>query len=142
MGVLKNELNLTQKQRLKKQELELSELNLKSMEALRMRETFQQIYKAETEEEFLKLLHQWLDWVFESNLVPMHKVAITIQKHLTGIQSWMRTKLNNGILEGLNSILQAAKRKARGYGKKHFKTIAFLITGKLNFNIINPYLPT
>jgi transposase len=37
---LKNDENLTQKQREKKQELQLSELNLKSMEALRMRETF------------------------------------------------------------------------------------------------------
>jgi transposase len=37
---LKNDENLTQKQREKTQELQLSELNLKSMEALRMRETF------------------------------------------------------------------------------------------------------
>jgi hypothetical protein len=26
----------------------------------------------------------------------------------------------NKNLEGLNSVIQAAKRKARGYGKKHF----------------------
>ena len=39
-----------------------------------------------------------------------------------GIMQWKLSSINNGILEGLNSIIQAAKRKARGYGKKHFKT--------------------
>jgi hypothetical protein len=28
------------------------------------------------------------------------------------------------------SVIQAAKRKARGYGKKHFKTMAYLLSGK------------
>jgi hypothetical protein len=37
-------------------------------------------------------------------------------------------------LEGLNSVLQAAKRKARGYKMQHFKTIAYLLTGKLDFS--------
>jgi hypothetical protein len=45
-------------------------------------------------------------------------------------------------LEGLNSIVQAAKRKARGYKTEHMKTIAYLITGGLDFKRINSYLPT
>jgi len=45
--------------------------------------------------------------------------------------------INNGILEGLNSVLQAAKRKARGYKVEHFKTIAYLLTGKLDFSKLN-----
>jgi hypothetical protein len=28
---------------------------------------------------------------------------------------WYDSKINNGILEGLNSLVQAAKAKARGY---------------------------
>jgi len=139
---LKNEANLTDKQRAKKEELKLADLNLQSMEALRMRETFQQIYHAETEEAFSKLLRDWLDWVLNGSLEPMRKAAQTVQRHLSGIQNWMRSRINNGILEGLNSIIQAAKRKARGYGKKHFATIAFLLTGKLNLQKVNPFLPT
>ena len=45
---------------------------------------------------------------------------------------WKDLQINNGILEGLNSILQAAKCNARGYTFKQVKTIAFLVTGKLN----------
>lgn len=139
---LKNEENLTDKQRAKKEELKLSDLNLHSMEALRMRETFQQIYHADTEETFSRLLREWLDWVLNCGLEPMRKAAQTVQQHLSGIHNWIRSKINNGILEGLNSIIQAAKRKARGYGKKHFATIAFLLTGKLNLQKVNPFLPT
>jgi transposase len=139
---LKNHGNLTASQRAKKEELQLADLNLRSMEALRMRETFQQIYHAETEKDFSELLHQWLDWVLHCDLEPMRKAAQTVQKHLPGIQNWIRSRINNGILEGLNSIIQAAKRKARGYGKKHFATITFLLTGKLNFRKVNPFLPT
>lgn len=139
---LKNEKNLTAKQREKKEELKLSTLNLQAMEALRMRETFQQIYHAETEDTFAGLLQEWLDWVLNCNLSPMQKAAQTVARHISGIQNWMKSQINNGILEGLNSIIQAAKRKARGYGKKHFATIAFLLTGKLNLPKINPFLPT
>lgn len=139
---LKNEANLTNKQRAKKEELNLSGLNLQSMEALRMRETFQQIYHAETKESFVALLQKWLDWVLNCGLEPMQKAAQTVQHHWSGIHNWMQSKINNGLLEGLNSIIQAAKRKARGYGKKHFATIAFLLTGKLNLQTVNPFLPT
>jgi len=49
------------------------------------------------------------------------------------------SQISNGLLEGLNSLIQAAKSKARGYSKpKNFKIIAFLITGKLDFGKINP----
>jgi transposase len=97
---LKNEANLTDKQRAKKEELKLAglNLNLQSMEALRMRETFQQIYHADTEEVFSRLLQEWLDWVLNSALDPMRKAAQTVQHHLSGIQNWLRSRINNGIL--------------------------------------------
>lgn len=140
---LKNDKNLTVAQRQKKEELLLSNLNIKSMEALNMRETFQQIYAAPTEELFEELLVKWYDWVANSDLEPMVRAAQTIRKHWDGIIQWKKSNINNGILEGLNSVIQAAKRKARGYKAKHFKTIAYLITGGLDFRQINPAcLPT
>ncbi|CAC9979473.1 hypothetical protein, partial [uncultured Gammaproteobacteria bacterium] len=53
---LKNTQNLTKKQQQKKQTLELANLNLKSFEAMRMRETFQQIYQAPDMQTFKTLL--------------------------------------------------------------------------------------
>lgn len=134
---LKNEVNLTAKQRQEKQKLILSEVNLKSMEALNMRETFQQIYHAQSDIEFVLLLTKWHEWVSNSALEPMKKAAEMVKKHWDGIVQWKKSQINNGILEGLNSVIQAAKRKARGYKMKHLKTIAYLVTSNLNFGKLN-----
>jgi len=139
---LKNEENLTKKQREKKEALKIADLNLKSMEALRMRETFQQLYKTSSYEQFAEHLQSWVDWVQNCGLAPMEKAAQMVVSHWDGVVHWMKSGLNNAILEGLNSIIQAAKRKARGYGPTHFATIAFLLTGKLNLSKVNPHLPT
>ena len=64
----------------------------------------------------------------------MIKAAKTIKRHWDSIIEWKRSNINNGILEGLNSIVQAAKAKARGFRTfKHLKIMIYLATGKLNF---------
>ena len=55
---LKNTKNLTKKQQEKKQALEFENINLKSFEAMRMRETFQQIYQAPDMQPFETLLQK------------------------------------------------------------------------------------
>ena len=113
--------------------------NLKSIRALHIRENFQDIYKAETEEDFETLLKKWYFWATHSRLQPIIDVAKTIKEHWDGVVQWKKSQIDNGILEGLNSIVQAAKAKARGYRTfKNFKTIIFLLTGKLEFGKLNP----
>ena len=47
---------------------------------------------------------------------------------------WYDSKINNGILEELNSLVQATKAKARGTRTfKNLKTIITMITGKLDY---------
>jgi transposase len=134
---LKNEQNLTKNQLAQKEALKLSDLNLKSMEALNMRETFQQIYFAQDEGKFVTLLYSWYKWLSNCSLAPMIKVAEMVKNHWSGIVNWKLSNINNGILEGLNSVVQAAKRKARGYKMKHLKTIAYLVTSNLDFGKLN-----
>jgi transposase len=84
-----------------------------------------------------------VDWVKNSSLKPMQSAANMVLRHWNGIVRWKQSQINNGILEGLNSVIQAAKRKARGYKPKHFATIAYLITGKLNLKKVNQHcVPT
>lgn len=140
---LKNDDNLTANQKRKKDELNMSKQNLKSLRALNIRETFQQIYNATNVELFTARLKDWYYWATHSRLEPIKQAAYTIKRHWDGVIRWKVSQINNGILEGLNSVLQAAKRKARGYKLKHFKTIAYLITGKLDFSKVNKAcLPT
>jgi len=140
-ALLKNEENLTAKQREKLDELKMPKWNLKSIRALHIRENFQAIYDAKTEDEFEILLKKWYFWATHSRLQPIIDVAKTIKNHWEGVLEWKKSQINNGILEGLNSIVQAAKAKARGFKTfKNFKIIIFLLTGKLDFGNMNPNL--
>lgn len=136
---LKNENNLTKKQQKQLVDLEIPKLNLKTIRALHIRKNFQDIYQAETMDDFVSLLKKWFWWATHSRLKPMQKVAHTIKSHWDGVINWKKSYINNGLLEGLNSLIQSAKSKARGYrNTKYFKIIAYLITGKLDFSKINP----
>lgn len=140
---LKNRKNLTKKEKEKFDGLLLSKMNLKTMRAYRIRESFQDIYRSDTLEDFTYLLNKWYYWATHSRLVPVINVAKTIKSHWDGVVNWMESKINNGILEGFNSIVQAAKAKARGFKTfENFRIIIFLLLGKLDFRIINKcYLP-
>ena len=136
---LKNSSNLTKQQSQKLTELSISKLNIKSIRALHIRENFQEIYYAENNDDFEKLLKKWYFWATHSRLEPIKKAAYTIKKHWEGVLKWFQSRINNGILEGLNSIIQACKAKARGYKTtKNFKIIAYLVTGDLKFHVLNP----
>jgi len=140
---LKNESNLTIKQRQIRQELSISKLNLKSIRALHIRENFQEIYKADSYEQFETLLKKWYFWATHSRIEPIKKAAYTIKNHWDGVLQWKKSLINNGLLEGFNSLIQAAKVKARGFrNTRYFKIIAFLVTGNLDFSKFNKhYLP-
>ena len=138
---LKNNENLTTIQSTTLNRIRLSYFNLKTYRALRIREAFQNIYQASDYRVFEKLLKKWYYWATHSRLEPMIKAAKTIKNHWDGILSWKLSQINNGILEGLNSVIQAAKSKARGYRNfRYFRTIIYLLTGKLDFKPINKHI--
>lgn len=68
---LKNDPNLTVKQRQQKEEFCMPKLNLKSVRAMNIRESFQQIYSANTPDEFERLLKKWYGWICRCRLAPM-----------------------------------------------------------------------
>ena len=135
---LKNYNNLTKKQKEQLDELTMSNMNIKTIRAYNIRQSFQDIYQANTQEEFITYLDKWYFWATHSKLEPMVKAAKTVKRHWNGIVKWYESKINNGILEGLNSVIQAAKSKARGYKTfKNYKIIVYLLTGKLDFSLVN-----
>jgi transposase len=140
---LKNEVNLTQAQRKKRSELSLSHTRLKAMKALHMRECFQDIYLAKSADEFESMMNRWYFWATHSRMKPMIEAARTIKAHWEGVMRWHQSRINNGLLEGLNSLIQAAKAKARGFRTfRYFRIMAFLVTGRLDFTQVNKcYVP-
>lgn len=139
---LKNRENLTETQRKTLEAIEaLPRLNLKTVRAYHIRENFQEIYREKTQPEFEKGLKRWYYWATHSRIEEMKEAAWTIRRHWAGVLRWHESRINNGILEGLNSLVQAAKAKARGYKTfRSLKTIIYMLTGKLDYS--NVGLPT
>jgi len=49
---------------------------------------------------------------------------------------WFHSGIANEILEGINSLVQAAKAKARGYrSHRHLEAIIYLIAGKFDLRL-------
>jgi len=87
------------------------------------------------------LLLQWCTNALRSKVEPMKEVAHMIRNHLEGIIAWAQTRQTNGFLEAINGLFQAAKRKARGYGRfSTIRTVIFLLAGKLDFSKLNPHV--
>ncbi len=125
---------------MKLQELSKKKLNLQSYKAVEIRDAFTDIYKIKDEGLFTQRLSEWYSWARRSRIPEIKDVAATVKKHWDGVLKWRTSGLSNGILEGLNSLIQAAKSKARGYRtSKNLMLTAYMVTGKLEFEKINQY---
>jgi len=83
-----------------------------------------------------RYIRHWCDWAGHSGLEPFRKLARTIHAHRWWILHWFRSKMINGLLEGINSMVQAVKAKAREYGSiENLITMVYLIAGKLDFGV-------
>jgi transposase len=126
---LKNPGNLTNAQAATVHDLSRSKL--KTARAYRMKLVFQEIYRlpgnlAEA------AIEGWYQWGIRSRLEPIVEFARMLRRHWDGILRWFTSKLNNGLLEALNSLVQAAKARARGYRSvENFKLMIYLIAGHL-----------
>lgn len=86
-------------------------------------------------EEAESYLAFWCDMVDESKISSFIKASNTIKAHWSGVINYIESKINNGILEGLNSKIQLAKKRARGYrNTTNFMNMIYFICGKLKFN--------
>jgi len=132
---LRNQSNLKASQRDRLAELSLPKMNLKTARAYRIRLAFQEFFEQPPAlaEAFLR---KWYFWATHSRLQPMKEAAYTIKRHWSGILRWFTSRINNGVLEGINSLVQAAKARARGYRtNRYLINMIYLINGKLNFSL-------
>jgi len=107
----------------------------KSVEAYTHKLNLQNVYFAESRQEAETLLKQWLRKATKSTISHIQRMAKTVKEHWDGILSHFDSELTTGFLEGINSLVQAAKARARGYrNPRNMITMAYLIAGKLKFN--------
>jgi transposase len=114
----------------------LAATNLKTARAWRMRLAFQEVYAQPSRAWAELFLDKWIGWAKRSRLEPMKAVARTVEKHRDGILAFFDSRITNGLIEGINSLVQAAKAKARGYRNSHtLRRMTYLIAGKLDLRL-------
>jgi transposase len=106
-------------------------LQLKTAKAWRMMVIFKGLFdfSATRAVEELKC---WRLWAARSKLAPIVDFARMLKKHWGGVVRWLFSGLTNGLLASLNSLIQAAKSRARGYRTvKNIKIMTYIVAGKL-----------
>lgn len=131
---LKNEANLSAEGRARL--ATLSSLHLKTARAYQLRLAFQEVYAQHSRDWAELMMDKWDSWAIRSRIEPIKAVAKTIRRHRDGILAWFDSRIANGLVEGINSLIQAAKAKARGYrNRETLKAMTYLIAGKLDLRL-------
>ena len=104
--------------------------------AYELKEAFRDLYSISDAESAAGYLAFWCDKADDSKLVPFQNFSQTIKKHWNGVLAYFKPgNLNNGLLEGINTKIQLAKRRARGFSNiDNFIHMIYFISGKLKLD--------
>ncbi len=129
---LKSDSNLTEKQKVELNKL-LEEAHLSTADAYRMRLNFDGVWdidKSKADE----YLTEWCHQADALQLAPITSFVKTLKKHWNGVINIALTKISNGISEGINSIIQLVKSRARGFRNiENFIDMIYLIKAGFNY---------
>ncbi len=118
----------------------LSKQYPKTGRAFRIVPMLDDFYNAETIEDAEKIFDGLYSWMRRSRLPAMKNTALTLNKHKDLILNYFSCRLTNAIYEGINSLIQSAKRTARGFHTfKGFASKIYLVAGKLNLSVAYPF---
>jgi transposase len=113
----------------------LLEMFPKLGEGYRLKYLFKEFWDLKDPEKAKSYLAFWCDIADDSGIFPFQKAVKTIKAHWSGIINYIESRINNGILEGLNSKIQLAKKRARGYrNTQNFINMIYFTCGKLKFD--------
>jgi transposase len=130
---LKNPENLKEKE--KETFANLSKRNLKTVRAYNLRMALHDLWEQKAED-VVAYLERWCSWAIRSRLRPMIAIVRMIRRHWDGIIWSAISKLSNGVVEGINSKIQVARNRARGYRNvRNFITMIYIVAGDLQFDL-------
>jgi transposase len=130
---LKNERNLT---RLEEQKINdfLYESSLNTPKAYQVKQEFDELWNIHSKATEAGL-HAWIKRASSLALEPINKFIKTLYNNWDGILQSMKTLITNAVAEGINSKVQNARSRARGYRNyENYKTMIYFIGN--DFNLI------
>ncbi len=104
-------------------------------EAYRLKVLFNDLWDMPDKNSATAFISHWFDEVEKSKIQPFMRFSRTVKAHLSGVINFVETRITNAILESINSKIQAAKRRARGYRNiENFINMIYFLCGKLKFS--------
>ena len=136
---LKDPVKLTPKEQ--RRFRSLSAQNMDTARAWKLKQTLADVLASGNDRATASgLLDKWYSWARRCRLQPFKDLALTIREHRDGILNARDSKLSNGVVEGMNGLIQAAKARARGYRThRNLITMSYLIGARLKALPANPY---
>ena len=129
---LKNRQNLSAKK--EKALSEMIELYPTLGKAYRLKVLFNDLWEMPNKTAATAFLNSWCDAVEEAKIPAFMAFAKTLKGHWSGIIHFVESRITNGLLEGINSKVQLAKRRARGYRNiGNFINMIYFLCGKMKF---------
>ena len=114
---------------------ELSKQYKKTGRAFRIVRSLDDFYASTSMVEAQERLDKLYSWMRRCRLKPMKDAALTLRNHSKEILNYFHTRLTNAICEGINAMIQAAKRKARGFHTfEGYAAMIYLVAGKLKLD--------
>jgi transposase len=135
-ALLKNEENLTEKQRIKFEAIRAA--NYEVSKAWQAREDFKASFQNASVEEAEEIFANWSGAVKKSGIAEVIKVAEMFANHLRGVLNAMTGTTSNAMSERLNGKIQLLKSVGRGYRKfENFRSAILFFYGKLSLFPLN-----
>ena len=129
---LKNEWELSE---IEEQQLDtfLLDCNSKTVKAYSLKSTFDQLWKVQLKA-VEPLLTAWMEKAKATCLAPVKTFVNTIKNNYDGVVSSMKTGLSNAVAEGINSIVQLTKSRARGFrNTDNFISMIYMLGNHFKF---------
>lgn len=130
---LKNACNLKEKEKQKLNEF-LLDCSTKTAQAYQLKISFDQLWKVQPLA-IADMLSTWIKQATALNLEPINQFINTVKNNWKGIISSMTSSVTNAFAEGLNSIVQLARSRARGFKNiNRFINMIYFLGNDFKFN--------
>jgi len=103
--------------------------------AYRLKVLFNDLWDMPDKAAATMFLSNWCNEVEEAKIPAFMAFSKTVRGHWSGIIHFVESRITNGVLEGINSRVQLAKRRARGYRNTgNFINMIYFLCGKMKFD--------
>ena len=130
---LKNPKNLTGNQEIRLEALK--RLDLRTARAYQIKLALARFWEIRNPLKAVVYLKRWFFWATHSRLEPVIRAARTIKRYWKGVINFLDARVTNGTVEGLNSKIKTAMKRAYGFKQVvYLRTIVYLVAGRLSFS--------